>query len=80
MAAPTRPVGAALLGLRGIVIKSHGSADVYAFGYALQRAHEAVLNGLLDGTMKAMDHLRQRLQDAAASSAKPTNDLSNPVS
>jgi len=72
--------GAALLGLRGIVIKSHGSADIYAFGYALQRAHEAVLNGLLDGTTNAIDHLRQRLQDAAASSAKPTNDLSNSVS
>jgi len=34
--------GAALLGLRGIVIKSHGSADAYAFGYALQRARDAV--------------------------------------
>ena len=30
--------GAALLGLRGVVIKSHGSADAYAFGFALQRA------------------------------------------
>ncbi|MEF9926544.1 MAG: 1-deoxy-D-xylulose-5-phosphate synthase, partial [Massilia sp.] len=27
--------GAALLGLRGVVIKSHGSADVYAYGFAL---------------------------------------------
>lgn len=72
--------GAALLGLRGIVIKSHGSADVYAFGYALQRAREAVFNGLLDGTTNAIDRLRQRLQDAATASAKPTNDLSNPVS
>src|SRR5690625_1106475 len=29
--------GAALLGLRGVAIKSHGSADVYAFGCALER-------------------------------------------
>ena len=36
--------GASLLGLRGIVIKSHGSADVYAFGQALQRAVEEVRN------------------------------------
>src|SRR3546814_11057954 len=58
--------GAALLGLRGIVIKSHGSADVYAFGCALQRAREAVHNGLLDGTTSSMDHLRQRLRDTSA--------------
>jgi phosphate acyltransferase len=36
--------GASLLGLRGIVIKSHGSADVYAFGQALERAVEEVRN------------------------------------
>ena len=36
--------GASLLGLRGIVIKSHGSADIYAFGQALQRAVEEVRN------------------------------------
>lgn len=34
--------GAALLGLRGLVIKSHGSADSFAFEQALLRAHEAV--------------------------------------
>lgn len=39
--------GAALLGLRGIVFKSHGSADDYAFGFALQRAHDAVAAGVL---------------------------------
>ncbi|AEC20236.1 putative glycerol-3-phosphate acyltransferase PlsX [Pusillimonas sp. T7-7] len=72
--------GAALLGLRGIVVKSHGSADAYAFGFALQRAREAVHNGLLDGTTSAIDHLRQSLQDAAAQSAKLSNDLSDPAS
>jgi phosphate acyltransferase len=38
--------GASLLGLRGIVIKSHGSADVYAFGQALERAVEEVRNNV----------------------------------
>src|SRR5690606_24315953 len=71
--------GAALLGLRGIVIKSHGSADVYAFGCALQRAREAVHKGLLGGTTSAIDHLRQSLQAAAAQSVKLSNDLSDPV-
>src|SRR3546814_20877646 len=71
--------GAALLGLRGIVIKSHGSADAYAFGCALQRAREAVHNGLLDGTTSAIDHLRQSLRAAAAQSAKLSNDSSDPA-
>jgi glycerol-3-phosphate acyltransferase PlsX len=33
--------GAGLLGLKGIVFKSHGSADAFAFRCALQRAAEA---------------------------------------
>ena len=33
--------GASLLGLRGIVFKSHGSADAYAFRCAMERAAEA---------------------------------------
>lgn len=53
--------GAALLGLRGIVIKSHGSADSYAFGCALQRAREAVETGLLEGTTQSIDALRQNV-------------------
>ena len=39
--------GAALLGLRGLVFKSHGSADAYAFEQALNRAYDAARNGLL---------------------------------
>lgn len=39
--------GAALLGLQGIVIKSHGSANAYAFRFAIARAAEAVRNGVL---------------------------------
>ena len=41
---PRRYNGASLLGLRGIVIKSHGSADAFAFGQALERAVEEVRN------------------------------------
>jgi phosphate acyltransferase len=40
--------GGALLGLRGLVFKSHGSADEVAFGYALTRAYDAARNNLLD--------------------------------
>ena len=38
--------GASLLGLKGIVIKSHGSADAFAFEQALARAVEEVRNGV----------------------------------
>jgi glycerol-3-phosphate acyltransferase PlsX len=40
--------GAALLGLRGLVFKSHGSADEMAFETALNRAYDAARNNLLD--------------------------------
>jgi len=39
--------GASLLGLRGVVIKSHGSADSYAFQFALTRAVEECRGGVL---------------------------------
>jgi phosphate acyltransferase len=36
------------LGLRGLVFKSHGSADAFAFEHALNRAYDAARNRLLD--------------------------------
>ena len=49
--------GASLLGLKGIVIKSHGSADVFAFEQALQRAVEEVQNGVLHRISQRMAQL-----------------------
>jgi glycerol-3-phosphate acyltransferase PlsX len=49
--------GASLLGLRGIVVKSHGSADAFAFGFALDRAAEAArqkLPSMIAARMAAM--------------------------
>ncbi len=46
--------GASLLGLRGIVIKSHGSADAYAFEHALQRAADAAAHGLNEKIAQAI--------------------------
>ncbi len=40
--------GGALLGLRGLVFKAHGSSDAYAFERALARAFDAARNRLLD--------------------------------
>jgi phosphate acyltransferase len=41
---PGKYNGASLLGLKGIVIKSHGAANAFAFGQALERAVDEVRN------------------------------------
>ena len=45
---PRRYNGATLVGLKGVVVKSHGGADVLAFRYALSKAYAEVANGVLD--------------------------------
>ena len=45
---PRRYNGATLIGLKGVVIKSHGSADALAFRFALRKAHAEVAHGVLD--------------------------------
>jgi glycerol-3-phosphate acyltransferase PlsX len=48
--------GAVLLGLRGgVVLKSHGSADTYAFEQALGRAADAVANNLIQRIQDRME-------------------------
>ncbi|MBY0575626.1 MAG: phosphate acyltransferase PlsX [Gallionellaceae bacterium] len=44
---PRRYNGASFLGLKGIVVKSHGSADVFAFRCAIERAAEEAREGML---------------------------------
>jgi glycerol-3-phosphate acyltransferase PlsX len=61
---PGKYNGASLLGLKGIVIKSHGSADAYAFGQALARAVEEVRNDVPQRIARRMVELQQ-LQSAA---------------
>jgi glycerol-3-phosphate acyltransferase PlsX len=48
--------GAALLGLRGLVFKSHGSADAFAFERALNRAYDAARNDLLERVRERVAH------------------------
>jgi glycerol-3-phosphate acyltransferase PlsX len=57
--------GAALLGLRGLVFKSHGSADVLAFGNALNRAYDAARNNLLDRVQVRIAKARPLLVEPA---------------
>lgn len=44
---PSRYNGASLLGLRGLVFKSHGSADAYSFEWAIRRAFDAAKYNVL---------------------------------
>jgi len=61
--------GAALLGLRGLVFKSHGSADILAFEQALNRAYDAARNNLLDRVRSRVAHAAPLLGPAAAQPA-----------
>jgi len=54
--------GASLLGLRGIVIKSHGAADAYGFGCAIHRAVEEARTGVLA-------HIAARMESVQKSAA-----------
>jgi glycerol-3-phosphate acyltransferase PlsX len=58
--------GAALLGLRGLVFKSHGSADAFAFERALSRAYDAARNKLLERVQARIAHARPLLVGSEA--------------
>jgi glycerol-3-phosphate acyltransferase PlsX len=51
--------GASLVGLRGIVIKSHGSSDAYGFEQAVKRGYDAARNGLLRRIHDAIPKVHQ---------------------
>ena len=51
--------GASLLGLRGIVVKSHGSADRISFGIAISRAADEVRNAVLEKITDRMSVIQE---------------------
>ena len=59
--------GGALLGLRGLVFKAHGSSDAFAFERALARAYDAARNRLLD---RVHDRIRNTLAASAGASGE----------
>ena len=61
--------GASFLGLRGIVVKSHGSADKYAFQFAIKRAADEIRGGML----------RQISERVAEFSQHPSNLTKNAI-
>jgi len=61
--------GASFLGLKGIVVKSHGSADVLAFRCAIERAAEEAREDMLQHISEHVEkwhHQRQNLEQGAA--------------
>ncbi len=60
---PRRYNGATLVGLKGVVVKSHGGADVLAFQNALAKAYTEVTHGVLD---KIAQHMAAMPVAAAA--------------
>ncbi len=54
---PRRYNGASLLGLRGIVIKSHGGADIFSFGHAIDEAIMEVRKGVPEKISSVLEQL-----------------------
>jgi glycerol-3-phosphate acyltransferase PlsX len=61
---PRRYNGASLLGLRGIVLKSHGGADSFAFAHAILQASTEIAK---DVPSRISEHLNVRLGSRRAS-------------
>lgn len=64
--------GAALLGLRGLVFKSHGSADAVAYEHALRRAYDAARNDLLGRVQTKIQTAAPLLMSADSNAAAKT--------
>ena len=67
--------GAALMGLRGLVFKSHGSADAYAFEQALNKAYDAACHGLLAKVQARIAHAAPLLAAANSVSVQSINPV-----
>lgn len=56
--------GACLLGLKGIVVKSHGSADTFGYGFAIARAADAARTGVLARITERVARVQPALESA----------------
>ena len=66
--------GASLLGLKGLVVKSHGSADALAFGCALRRGYEEARHRVLDRTVAEMQPFVAQLEQMHKAHQAVEND------
>lgn len=73
---PSRYNGASLLGLRGLVFKSHGSADSYSFEWAIKRAYDAAKYNVQEQLSTMIGELMPSAPDrVAADSAMPGSTI-----
>jgi len=78
---PARFNGASLLGLRGLVFKSHGSSDAYGYEWAIRRAYDAANLDVLariSTTIAALMPQSNAEVHALEPSSANQNDLSEP--
>ena len=71
---PSRYNGASLLGLRGLVFKSHGGENAYGYEWAIKRAYEAAKHDLLSNISHTIAELMPQ-QGAAASAPAPATPV-----
>ncbi len=70
---PSRYNGASLLGLRGLVFKSHGGADAYAYEFAIKRAYDAANYNMLSQLSSMIAELMPQAPAAVTETEAPTN-------
>ena len=68
---PRRYNGATLIGLKGVVVKSHGGADVLAFTAALSRAYAEVEHAVLDRIAQRIAETPAHAHDSHGASSGP---------
>jgi glycerol-3-phosphate acyltransferase PlsX len=64
---PSRYNGGSLLGLRGLVFKSHGGADVYGYQWAIKRAFDAAKYDVLSRISTKIAELMPQPQQVSSS-------------
>jgi glycerol-3-phosphate acyltransferase PlsX len=62
---PSRYNGASLLGLRGVVFKSHGGENAYGYEWAIRRAFDAARNDVLSRISKTIAELMPQQETPA---------------
>jgi len=72
---PRRRNGATLVGLKGVVVKSHGSADVLSFKQALRKAYAEAANGVLENIAQKMAAISATSLSPAAASEASVGDV-----
>ncbi|RJG05792.1 phosphate acyltransferase PlsX [Noviherbaspirillum cavernae] len=73
---PSRYNGASLLGLRGLVFKSHGGENAYGYEWAIKRAFDAAKYDVISRISKSIAELMSQPEtDPAAAGGSGVNDL-----